>query len=252
MTYTISQLAALSGMTTRALRHYDKLGLLKPSRIKANGYRIYGAEEVDRLQHILLYRELGLPLKEIKGLLSAGAFDARATLESHLSALKARKVQLDALIANVEKTIQSQKGEISMTDQEKFEGLKAKMVQENEQRYGQEARAKYGDEAIDQANAKLAGMSQAQFARGEALTAQLNDTLKAAVLEGNPAGELAQKACALHKAWLLQYWPSYSKEAHMAIAQTYVDDPRFTAYYDKISPGTAQFLRDALIIYCKD
>ncbi len=66
---------------------------------------------------------------------------------------------------------------------------------------------------------------------------------------GDPDGELAQKACALHKEWLLNFWPQYSQEAHMGLAQMYVDDPRFTVYYDKIAPGCAVFLRDAMRIF---
>lgn len=138
-----------------------------------------------------------------------------------------------------------------MSKQAKFKAFKQQLVDENEKRYGQEARAKYGDKAVDGSNAKLKSMSQAQYAGVEALSKELNVTLEQAVRQGDPAGELAQKACALHKEWLCRYWPNYSKEAHAALAQTYVDDPRFAAYYDEIAPGAARFLRDALLIYCQ-
>jgi hypothetical protein len=81
------------------------------------------------------------------------------------------------------------------------------------------------------------------------LAADVIETLKAAVAEGDPAGELAQKAADLHRQWLCYYWDSYSKEAHAGVARMYVEDERFKAYYDEKQPGGAEFLRDAILIY---
>lgn len=249
MEYTINKLAKVAGVTTRTLRFYDEIGLLAPARISSNGYRIYGQKEIDRLQHILFYRELGVSLEEIKNILESKDFDGLAALESHLSALLARRKQLDLLIANVEKTISAAKGEIIMSDDEKFQGFKKKLVEENEQKYGREVREKYGNEAVDRSNAKVLGMNREQYAEYEKLTAEFHETLKAAFEQGDPAGELAQKACELHKKWLCFFWNEYSKEAHMGVTQMYVDDPRFTEYFDKIAEGCAAFLRDAVLIY---
>ena len=230
MEYTINKLAKLAGISTRTLRYYDELGLLSPIRLSSNGYRIYGQKEVDLLQQILFYRELGLPLEEIKNIIWSKDYDGIAALQGHLSALKAKKEQIELLISNVEKTIASAKGEIIMSDQEKFEGFKRKLVEDNEGRYGAEIRAKYGDDVIDRSNAKIKGLTKEQYAELEKLSAEVNETLKAAFAEGDPAGELAQKACELHKKWLCYFWDHYSKEAHIGLAQMYVDDPRFTAY----------------------
>ena len=249
MEYTINKLAKVAGVTTRTLRFYDEIGLLAPARISSNGYRIYGKKEIDRLQYILFYRELGVSLEEIKNILESKDFDGLAALESHLSALLARRKQLDLLIANVEKTISAAKGEIIMSDDEKFQGFKKKLVEENEQKYGREVREKYGNEAVDRSNAKVLGMNREQYAEYEKLTAEFHETLKAAFEQGDPAGELAQKACELHKKWLCFFWNEYSKEAHIGVTQMYVDDPRFTEYFDKIAEGCAAFLRDAVLIY---
>ena len=138
-----------------------------------------------------------------------------------------------------------------MNEQEKFKGFKQKLVNDNERLYGEEIRAKYGDNAIDRSNTKLKGMTKEQYAAVERLSLEVNDSLKAAFEQGDPAGELAQKACEVHKKWLCYYWDHYSKEAHIGVTQMYVDDPRFTEYYDKIAVGCAAFLRDAVLIYCK-
>lgn len=250
MEYTINQLAKLAGVSTRTLRYYDQCGLLPPKAVRSNGYRIYGETEVNRLQQILFYRELGVELSEIGRILAEKDFDGLSALQSHLSALREKSARLERLIDNVQKSISAMKGETEMTDEEKFEGFKEKLISDNEQKYGKEIREKYGDEAVGRSNAKLKNMTKEQYGELEALTQELNNTLKAAFEQGDPGGELAQKACALHKKWLSFYWDHYSKEAHMGVAQMYVDDPRFTAYYDAIAPGCAVFLRDAVRIFC--
>ena len=251
MTYTINDLAKLAGISTRTLRYYDQIGLLEPAREPVNGYRIYGQKEINKLQQILFYRELGVPLDDIQKILSAKDFDALVSLESHLTALYARRAQLDLLIANVKKTISAQKGDIIMKDIEKFDGFIQKLVEDNERQYGKEIRSKYGDEAIDRSNTKVRDMMPAQYDKAENLSRMINETLRAAFEQGDPSSPIAQKACALHKEWLCCYWDSYSKEAHVAVTQMYVDDPRFTAYYNKIADGCAAFLRDAVLIYCQ-
>mgnify|MGYP000966772799 FL=1 len=250
MEYTINQLAKLAGVSTRTLRYYDQCGLLPPKTVRSNGYRIYGETEVNRLQQILFYRELGVELSEIGRILAEKDFDGLSALQNHLTALREKRARLDRLIDNVQKSISAMKGEAEMTDEEKFEGFKEKLISDNEQKYGGEIREKYGDEAVDRSNTKLKNMTKEQYGELEALTQELNRTLKAAFEQGDPGGELAQKACALHKRWLCFYWDHYSKEAHRGVAQMYVDDPRFTAYYDAVAPGCAVFLRDAVRIFC--
>lgn len=251
MEYTINRLAKTAGVSTRTLRYYEELGLLSPARVSSNGYRIYGQKEIDLLQQILFYRELDVPLEDIRRIMISKDFDVDTALASHLIALRAKRIQLDSLIATLEKTIKAAKGELFMSDTEKFEGFKQKLLEDNERQYGAEIREKYGEDTVNESYAKVKGMTKEQYAEVEQLSLQVNETLKAAFEQGDPEGELAQKACALHKKWLCYFWPSYSKEAHMGVAQMYMDDPRFTAYYDKIATGCAEFLRDAVAIYCK-
>ena len=123
------------------------------------------------------------------------------------------------------------------------------MVDDNEEQYDQEIREKYGDETVDKSNAKMLNMSEEQFNEFRRLEQEVLDTLAEAYQTGDPAGELGQKTAGLHKQWLSFTWPSYSKEAHAGLAQMYVDDERFAAYYDKAIPGAATFLRDAILVY---
>ena len=249
MEYTVQRLGKLAGVSTRTLRYYDEIGLLKPGRINSSGYRIYGRDEVDRLQQILFYRELGVSLEHIRSIVTAPGFDGAEALRAHYAQLLDKRAQLDQLIRNVEKTIAVTEGRITMSDQEKFEGFKQKLIDDNERQYGREIREKYGDEAVERSNAKVKGMTQEQHEEVTRLTAEVNETLAEAFKTGDPAGELAQRAAELHKQWLCFYWSEYSKEAHAGLAQMYVDDERFRAYYDEHQPGTAEFLRDAIRVY---
>lgn len=249
MEYTIQKLSLLAGVSTRTLRYYDEIDILKPARINSSGYRIYGREEVDRLQQILFYKELGLPLDQIKEIITSPSFNAADALQEHREKLLNKRKQLDRLIANVDQTIAANEGRITMTDKEKFEGFKKQMVEENEQKYGKEIREKYGDNAVNKSNEKVLNMSQEEHDEVTKLAEEIHTTLAEAFKTGDPSGDLAQKAADLHKQWLTFYWNEYSKEAHAGLAQMYVDDERFTAYYDKEQQGTAEFLRDAIYIY---
>lgn len=249
MEYTIKKLGLLAGISTRTLRYYDEIGMLKPARINSSGYRIYGQAEVDRLQQILFYRELGVSLEEIKLIVTASAFDGKSALREHRQKLLEKRQQLDLLIANVDKTLAQNEGRITMANKEKFEGFKQQMIDDNEKKYGKEIREKYGDEQVDRSNRAIKNMTEEQHAEVEKLGADVLSVLTEAFATGDPSGELAQKAADLHRQWLTFYWGHYSKEAHANIAQMYVDDERFTAYYDKHQPGGAEFLRDAILIY---
>lgn len=249
MEYTIQKLGNLAGVSTRTLRYYDEIGLLKPARTNSSGYRFYGRREVDLLQQILFYRELGLSLEDIRSIVTDPGFDGTRALREHRNQLLDKRKQLDALIANVEKTIASHEGRISMQDQEKFEGFKKQLIEENERKYGREIREKYGEDTIKKSNQKLMNMTQEEYEKVTQLENEVKVALAKAMKTGDPAGELAQKAADLHKQWLTFYWNEYSKEAHAGLAQMYVDDERFKAYYDKDQPGAAEFLRDAIQIY---
>jgi hypothetical protein len=136
-----------------------------------------------------------------------------------------------------------------MTDREKFEGFKKKLVDDNEKKYGGEIRAKYGSDTVDKSNRKVLNMTQEEYEKAELLAAEVKTTLAEAYKTGDPAGELAQRAADLHRQWLELYWDGYTKEAHAGLGDMYVADERFRAYYDEEQPGTAEFLRDAIRIY---
>lgn len=254
MEYTVKELATLSGVSGRTLRYYDSIQLLKPARIASNGYRIYGPEQVDRLQQILFYRAMEVPLEEIRRILTDKAFDRQAALRTHLRALNEKKARLEALIVTIEKTLQTMEGACLMTDSEKFAALKAQALAENCRKYGAELEEQYGAEQMAASHRKVAAMTWEQWQTHQAEEQEIAALLRKAMQTGDPAGAQAQAACDLHRQWLCRVWPdgSYSKSAHRMMGEMYVADQRFRAYYEAIAPGCAAFFRDALHHYTAD
>lgn len=230
--YTIHEIAELSGVSIRTLQYYDQIGLMSPGR-EENNYRFYTHEDVDRLQQILLYRHMGVKLKSIQGILDDEEFDALAALEDHLITLSAQQEELKLLVQNVQNTLAHMKGERMMTDSEKFEGMKKRMLEENEEKYGKEIREKYGEDTIAKSNEAFAGLTEEQWEHSQTLEKAFKAKLEEAIAtNASPESELAQEACELHEQWLSLFWPKghYSREAHVGLAEMYIADERFHTY----------------------
>jgi DNA-binding transcriptional MerR regulator len=252
MEYTIQKLANLAGITTRTLRYYDEIGLLHPCRQNSSGYRIYGGKEVDRLQQILFYRSLDLPLEEIQTILRREESDMIATMEGHKEKLLEKRLDLDRLIATVEMTIAHHKGERNMSDKEKFEGFKKQKLAENEKKYGKEIREKYGEATVEASNKKFLNLSEEDVASMSRLEEEMIALLKTLAVTKDMDSQEAKEVCLKHKEWLCYSWPSYQPQAHVGLAQMYVADERFAQYYrDKAGMDVAELLRDAIVTHAK-
>lgn len=247
MEYTIQKLAGLAGISTRTLRYYDEIELLKPTRVNSSGYRIYGEKEVDILQQILFYKEMGLELRQIKEAVYTPKFDRILVLKEHLVKLQAQKDRLELLIRNINKTIEKEEGRVIMSDKEKFEGFKKELVNQNEERYGEEIRKKYGENCIDASNVKMMNLTEEEYRDMEEAGVKIREILEKAVQDGEyPEDTVGEKVALLHRDWLKFTWQSYSPQAHRELVQMYVADERFKAYYDAKVEGCAAFLKAAV------
>jgi len=249
--YTIKDIAKIAGISTRTLRYYDEIKLLSPKRISSNGYRIYGKEEVNKLQQILFYREFDIKLENIAELITRNDFDREKALIEHRENLLGKRKQIDDLIQNLDESIEEMKGRTIMKDHDKFKGFKEQKISENEKIYGKEIREKYGDEVIEESNKKYMGQTKEQYEQAETRSKKILSKLYQAMEEGEPASEEAQEVARLHQEWLMLYWPTYSKEAHRGLAQMYVDDERFTKFYDDGKKGAAEYLKQIIDEYTK-
>lgn len=247
MKYSIRQLSELTGVSARTLRYYDQIDLLRPSETNEAGYRYYGEDELAILQQILFYRERGFGLKQIQKIIYQDDFDIMGALQEHLLELERQRTYVDSLIQTVSQTIQSMKGEYKMSDKEKFQAFKEKVVRENEEKHGREIREKYGDEEMEAANRRVLSMSEEEYERFQNLGAEIKAKLQEAVLnKEKPESESGRRIVALHKEWLGKTWKEYKREAHIAIGNMYISDERFKSYYNRETAGCAEFLEAAI------
>ncbi|SDM46581.1 MerR family transcriptional regulator [Sediminibacillus halophilus] len=242
MGMTVKQVADLVGISVRTLHHYDEIGLLTPADISSGGYRLYSDEDLEQLQQILFYKELGFPLKRIGEMMHAPSFDRQEALELQYSMLLEKRRRLDNMIALVEQTIQSAKGEIEMTNEEKFAGFDF-----SRNPYEQEARDRWGDKAVDDSNQKIGNMTKEEQ---QALGEDMNKIYRslAGLRHQDPASDEAQAAIG---EWfrLLNKMGNYSLDAFKGLGQMYVDDERFTKNIDQFGSGLAKFMRNAMAVF---
>jgi len=243
--FTVKRLSQLAGVTPRTLRYYDKIGLLKPSWVGANGYRHYGEESLVRLQQILLYRELDIPLEKIKQILKRSDFDALDALESHKKELRKRIAHLERLIETVDHTILHLKGEKAMSQKQMFEAFSDKQQAE----YEKEAMRIY-DPATVKASAKKWKNYSAAAKR------QIQDEGNAVyrdLLLAMPKGASSPEVQACLERWRrhMEYFWTPADDQLPGLVDIYNDDPRFKANFDKIDPNLAPFMREAVREYLK-
>ncbi|WP_307893237.1 MerR family transcriptional regulator [Bacillus swezeyi] len=244
MKMKVKEVADLVGISVRTLHHYDEIGLLTPAEITEAGYRLYSDDDLEKLQQILFFRELDFPLKKIKNILDSPSFDRNEALQMHRKMLLEKRRRLDQMIETIDKTIQFAKGEIEMTNEEKFAGFDF-----SQNPYEEEARERWGDEAVDKSKAHIAAMSEderkAMEQRYDAIYRKI-----AAIRKGEPDSEEAQAAI---KEWYdflnANTGHHYSLEAFKCLGQMYVDDERFTKNIDQYGAGLAKFMCDAMAVF---
>ena len=243
MTYTVKQLADIAGVTTRTLHYYDQIGLLQPVSVQANGYRSYDHSSLLRLQQILFYRELDIPLKDIQQILANPAFDQIDALESHRRALERQAKRIGSLIETIDQTIATLKGEWIMSDKDYFEGFdETQYEEEAQQRWGNtpqytESQRKWKSYTKEQKEA----IKQKQ---GE-LTVKMVGTAQSKAADPD-----IQQAVEDYYNFLTENFYSCDLAFLRNLSDMWVSDPRFAENYNRIREGGAEFVRDAVHLYC--
>jgi DNA-binding transcriptional MerR regulator len=252
MEYTIGALAELAGVSRRTLRYYDQIGLLSPASVNSSGYRIYGEREVDLLQQILFFRAIDMPLDQIRTIVTDPDFDPVSVLESHRERLIEARVRMDDLISSIDRSLSHHKGEITMTDDQKFEALKRQKLEENEQRFGDEIRKQYGEVSVRKSNRQFMNLSSTDMAQMEETEKQMIELLIRACETGDRSKSLTSEIYRLHRSWLSYTWESYNADAHKNLARMYADDPRFASYYnDKAGVEITPILCESIIAHAR-
>ncbi|MBC2863829.1 MerR family transcriptional regulator [Streptomyces mexicanus] len=245
MSYSVGQVAGFAGVTVRTLHHYDDIGLLVPSERSHAGHRRYNDADLDRLQQILFYRELGFPLDEVAALLDDPDADPREHLRRRHELLTARIEKLQKMAAAVEHAMEARTMGIDLTPEERFEvfGDKdpAQYAEETEQRWG-------NTEAYAESRRRAATYTKEDWKRIQAEVDDWQERYAALVAAGErPTGEAAMDLAEEHRQHISRWYFEVPYEMHRCFAEMYVSDERFKAYYDAMRPGLAEHLREAIL-----
>ena len=243
MQHTVGQVAELAGVTVRTLHHYDEIGLLSPRGRRRSGYRVYSGADLDRLQQVLFYRELGFGLKQITAIVSAPDADAAAHLRRQHHLLTEKVGRLRAMLAAIEKEMEAQQMGISLTPEERFEVFGDFVPEDHED----EARERWGGtEAYEQSQRRVAGYSKDDWLRIKAEAEDITSRLAAAQATGEPAaGDVAMDLMEEYRQHISRWYYDCGYDIHRGLGDMYVADPRFTATYEAVAPGLAAYVRDA-------
>ncbi|HEX8991058.1 MAG TPA: MerR family transcriptional regulator [Anaerolineales bacterium] len=237
---TVKQLSKLAGVTPRTLRHYDSIGLLRPSHVGRNGYRYYEEEAVLRLQQILFYRELDLALVDIKKIVGRRDFDVLVALQGHRDALNQQVSRLNRLIQTVDKTILHLKGRSAMSEQDFFAGFS----DAEQEKYAQEAMQMYDPNIVKGSMRKWKAYGSREKQQiGEEGKAVYMDFL--AAIPNGPNSPEAQAAVARWQRHIEYFWKP-NDEQLLGLVDLYNNDARFRGNFDKLSPTLAGFMREAV------
>lgn len=242
---TVGSVATLTGVSVRTLHHYDHIGLVVPSVRTAAGYRGYTDADIERLHLVLVYRSVGLPLDEIRTLLDDADADVLAHLQRQHTLLLEQADRLEHTIKAVEGLMNAHREGIQLTAEEQVEIFGMTAFSEE---YAAEAEQRWGDtDAWKQSQQRVAHMTKQDWidikAEGDALLADLATAKRAGVTPGSPeADELAAR----HRASIERFYEC-GGEMHRGLVEMYLADERFTAYYDDVEPGLAQFVHDVVL-----
>jgi DNA-binding transcriptional MerR regulator len=248
--YSVKKLAALAGVSVRTLHLYDEIGLLKPSVRTEKKYRLYGQAELLRLQQILFYKELDLPLKDIADLLDDPGFDPVKALEEHKQALQQKQARITTLLVTIDKTIHKLKNAVMLTPEELYEGL----PKETAESWRNEAIDKWGD-AVQNSEKHLMKKTKAEFNELKEAASLCWQKLYALRHE-DPTNDNVQQQIAVHYKIIREFWgtagsPDHQAEAYAGLGDLYVADERYTMVEGKAEPEFASFLQQAMKYYAK-
>jgi DNA-binding transcriptional MerR regulator len=243
MAWSIAEVARMSKVTSRTLRHYDAIGLLRPARVADNGRRFYEHEQLLRLQQILLLRDLGLGLAAVAEVLQRrSSASTVAVLRRHRGWLIEERRRLDRLVNTVDSTIDTISRGEEMTAAKMFEGFEHNP-------YEAEARQRWGDEAVDESYRRLRGLSAADAERARTGYPEVHRGLAPLHAAGVPVDDpRVQDLVSQHYEVTSMFWTP-DAQAYRGLGQLYVDDERFRRNIGGGNDALVEYLRDAMAVY---
>lgn len=246
MRYSIAELARVSGVSSRTLRHYHDIGLLPPAAVGGNGWRYYEQEQLLRLQQILLLRDLGLKLDTIAEILDRDSREGTVSiLRRHRRWLADEQQRLGRVLATIDRTIETIEEGGEMSGQSLFEGFEHNP-------YEAEARQRWGDEAVDASKERIKGWSASDAEKARTGYSQVHEGLAPLLADGVPAADdRVQELVDLHYQVTSLFWTP-DAGAYRGLGQMYVDDERFRRTIGQGNDALVAYLRDAMRVYADE
>ncbi|WP_019423462.1 MerR family transcriptional regulator [Paenibacillus sp. OSY-SE] len=249
MAYRVKEVANLVGISVRSLHHYDEIGLLKPDTVTPAGYRLYSDDNLATLQQVLFFKEIGFSLEDIKQILGQPNFDRKHALQVHRELLLKKKERIEDIIRTVDRTITSLEGGIVMKKKEMFEGFDMAEIEAHQRKYAEEAREKYGRDVVDCTMERTSKYANDDWAAIMASQAAIYNKLIAAMEQG-PADPQVQAAVGEWRRHITNNFYDCTLDIFRGLGDLYIADDRFTKSIDQYQSGLAQFMREAMHIYC--
>lgn len=241
---TVSQAAEVAHVTVRTLHHYDEIGLLVPSGRAPNGYRLYGDEDLARLQQILLFRQLGFGLEAIGQLVDATMYERRRALEAQRELLLEQRDRTSAIIRGVDAAIQALENGITMDKSKMFDGFD----DFDPTKYEEEAEARWGQsDAYKESMKRTRSYSKDQWAEIKSEGDGIFERMAALMASGVEAdSEGAMDLAEEHRGHIDRWFYPCSYAMHASLSTMYTADPRFAAFFEKRGEGLAEYVRLAI------
>jgi MerR family transcriptional regulator, thiopeptide resistance regulator len=249
MSWSIAEVARMSGVTSRTLRHYDEIGLLPPGWVAPNGYRHYEEDDLLRLQQILVLRELGFGLNEIASVLDQQT-DQLEALRAHHKRLLAERDRIATLLGTVERTMADLEERKDGGDMPRISRPESLFEGFDPSQYEAEARERWPSQ-WEQSQQFVATLAPRDHERVQRETTAQMIRMAELMAAGSPVDGAAVLAeVDAHYQGVCRFWAP-TAAAYKGLGQIYVDDPRFKSAYDKIAPGLAEYQRDAMAVYAE-
>jgi DNA-binding transcriptional MerR regulator len=247
--YRIKKVSDIAGVSVRTLHHYDHIDLLKPARVDETGYRQYSGADLVRLQEILFFKELGFGLSEIKEILNQPGYDRRDALLTHKQILREKNRRITRLIRTVDKTLDSMNGGSVMSNDEMFGAFDKEAIEE----YKEEARERWGGtEAYKVSERRTAKYTKTDWERINNESREIHQRLAEIMEAGEtPSDSEAQEQVGRWFKHIDKYFYPCTPEIFKGLGEMYVSDPRFTKVYEDLSPGLAEFMKNAMTKYAE-
>jgi DNA-binding transcriptional MerR regulator len=250
VSYRVKEVAAMAGVSVRTLHHYDQIGLLKPESVSDAGYRLYSDRDLARLQQILFFKELGFSLRQTKAIIDNPGFDRVQALKAHRKMLIEQRNRLDRLVETVERTIESVEEGTKMSAKEIFQGFDMAEIEAQRKKYAKEVEERWGgSEAYEESKRRASAYTADDWARLTKRSAEIYEEF-INLMDRSPEDPAVQEVVEKWRQYITESFYNCTPEILRGLGEMYVSDSRFTENIDKAKPGLAQFMSEAIRVYC--